>query len=161
MAAATFCGQALGRGDVEDAYRWAWDVFRTCWWVFGVLALPMLLASGPVLEAFFGDPDTVQDAARLIGIGKFPLQMIGAAIVLDSLGFILMQSLLGVGASSEVMLVSIGLQWLLFLPLCYLLGPVLNVGLLSIWGLLIVYRAAQTLIFIELWRGRGWARIRV
>ena len=29
LAAATLVGQALGRGDVDDAHRWGWDVTRT------------------------------------------------------------------------------------------------------------------------------------
>jgi len=80
-------------------------------------------------------------------------------VVLDGLGFILMQSLLGVGASRPVMLISVGLQWGLFLPLAYLAGPVLMMGLLPIWGLMLCYRAAQTLSFIAVWRSRIWARI--
>jgi len=158
LASATFCGQALGRRDVDDAYRWAWDVFKASWWVFAVMALPMLLLAGPVLQVFFGNGNATA-SARLLEIGETPLRLIGAAVVLDGLGFILMQSLLGVGASRPVMLISVGLQWGLFLPLAYLAGPVLMMGLLPIWGLMLCYRAAQTLSFIAVWRSRIWARI--
>ena len=158
LAAATFCGQALGRGDPEDAYRWAWDVFRASWWVFALMAAVMLLLPGPVLDVFFAGS---KDGASLTDLGRLPLRLIGAAVVLDGLGFILMQSLLGVGASSGVMKVSVGMQWGLFLPLAYLLGAVLQSGLLPVWMLLIGYRSAQTLIFVQLWRGRRWATIKV
>lgn len=158
LAAATFCGQALGRHDAEDAYRWAWDVYRASWWVYAAMAVPMLLLTEPVLRVFFGGHDA-DVTARLLAIGETPLRMIGAAVVLDGLGFILMQSLLGVGASRPVMLISVGLQWGLFLPLAYLAGPVLMLGLLPIWGLMLCYRATQTLLFIAVWRSRIWARI--
>jgi Na+-driven multidrug efflux pump len=59
------------------------------------------------------------------------------------------------------MLVSVGLQWGLFLPLAYLAGPVLMLGLLPIWGLMLAYRAAQTLSFVAVWRARRWARAAV
>jgi putative MATE family efflux protein len=160
LASATFCGQALGRGEAEDAYRWAWDVYKASWWVYAAMALPMLLLTGPVLEVFVGSKDA-SATAHLLEIGELPLRLIGAGVVLDGLGFILMQSLLGVGASRAVMLVSVGLQWGLFLPLAYLAGPVLMLGLLPIWGLMLAYRAAQTLSFVAVWRARRWARAAV
>jgi putative MATE family efflux protein len=157
LAAATFCAQALGRREVEDAYRWAWDVFTASWWVYAAMALPMLLLPGPLLQVFLGGAHGAT-AARLLQIGELPLSLIGAAVVLDGLGFILMQSLLGVGASRSVMLISVGLQWGLFLPLAYLVGAVLTLGVLPIWGLMLCYRATQTLSFIAVWRSRRWAR---
>ena len=161
LAAATFCGQALGRLDLEDAYRWAWDVYKASWWVFALMALPMLLLTEPVLRVFFGGEHSASATAHLVEIGTLPLRLIGAGVLLDGLGFILMQSLLGVGASRAVMLTSVGLQWGLFLPLAYVLGPLLGLGLGPIWALMTAYRLTQDLILISLWRGRGWARIRV
>ena len=112
-----------------------------------------------MLQVFFGEGHDAAATARLLAIGETPLRMIGAAVVLDGLGFVLMQSLLGVGASRPVMLIGVGLQWGLFLPLAYLAGPVLLLGLLPIWGLMLCYRAAQTLLFIAVWRSRIWARV--
>jgi putative MATE family efflux protein len=159
LASATFCGQALGRRDTEDAYRWAWDVYRASWWVYGLMALPMLLLTEPLLLLFFGGGHDAVASARLLALGETPLRMIGAGVVLDGLGFVLMQSLLGVGASRIVMLISVGLQWGLFLPLAWLVGPVLMLGLLPVWGLMLCYRGGQTLAFIAVWRSRLWARV--
>ena len=156
LASATFCGQALGRGDAEDAYRWAWDVFRASWWVFAAMALPMLLLAGPILGAFFGEA-----GAGVVAIGAPPLRLVGAAVVLDGLGFVIMQSLLGVGASRAVMLVTVGLQWGLFLPLAYLLGVVLVTGLMSVWVAMVAYRLLQTASLVWIWKRRRWAGIRV
>ncbi|HWY23783.1 MAG TPA: hypothetical protein VNX47_02625, partial [Nevskia sp.] len=137
---------------------WPWDVFKASWWVFAGMAAPMLLLSAPVLRLFFGDhPGT----APLVAMGVLPLRLIGIGVTLDGLGFILMQSLLGVGASGRVMLVTIGLQWGVFLPLAYLLGAVLGAALFSIWALMIAYRGVQTLVLIWIWRGKRWAAIRV
>jgi multidrug resistance protein, MATE family len=160
LASATFCGQALGRHDVEDASQWPWDVFRASWWIYAALAVPMLLLAGPVLQVFFGSGGQgAPPSTHILEVGRMPLRLIGCGVILDGLGFILMQSLLGVGASRPVMLVSVGLQWGVFLPLAYLLGPVLQVGLLPIWGAMMAYRTAQTLLLIAIWRSRVWARI--
>ena len=59
------------------------------------------------------------------------------------------------------MLVSTGTQWLLFLPLAYVIGPVLGFGLTGVWIWQGVTRAIQAWIFIALWRGRKWVGIRV
>jgi multidrug resistance protein, MATE family len=60
-----------------------------------------------------------------------------------------------------VMRVSIGMQWLFFLPLAWLVGPGLGNGLLAIWLAFIGYRGLQTLAFVLLWRRRDWAHIRI
>ncbi|MGH8541311.1 MAG: MATE family efflux transporter [Stenotrophobium sp.] len=154
MAAATLSGQALGRGDAADAHRWAWDVYRVGLWIFGALGLVMLLATDPVLRLFLRN-----DA--LVRIGHLPLQLVGAMILFDGLGLVMMQALLGVGASRLVMAVAIGLQWALFLPLAYLLGPVLGLGLLAIWIAMGGYRILQSLIFTLAWQRRGWVHLKV
>lgn len=158
LAAAAFTGSALGRGDVDDAHRWGWDVYRACWPLFALLALPMLFATDAVLGFFLRDS---ADAAALIAIGHRPLQLVGAGVLLDGLGFVLMHALLGTGASGVVALVAVGLQWGLFLPLAWLAAHRLHAGLLPIWMLMTGYRAVQTLCFITLWQRRGWAQKRV
>jgi len=154
IAAATLCGQALGRRDAADAHRWAWDTYRVALWVFALMALPMILLPGPVLGFFVRDP-------ALVEIGRLPLQLIGLTIALDGLGLIMMQALLGAGAAKLVMKVAVGLQWLLFLPLAWLLGPVLGYGLLALWLAMGGYRLLQALIFTLAWQRRDWAALRV
>lgn len=154
LAAATLCGQALGRRQVEDASRWAWDVFRESLKLLAPLALLMVLLPGPLLRLFVQDP-------ALVELGRLPLQLIGAGVLVDALGLILMNALLGVGASALVMKVAVGLQWGLFLPLAWLLGPELGLGLIAVWLAMIGYRAVQTGVFVRAWRAGGWASIRV
>lgn len=154
IAAATLCAQALGRGDADDAARWAWDVYRASLGLFAVLALAALLLTGPILTLFVREP-------HLVELGRLPLQLFGASILLDGLGMILMQALLGVGASPLVMAVAVGLQWGVFLPLAWLLGPVLGLGLTAIWIAMGGYRILQAAIFAWAWQRRGWVRIKL
>lgn len=161
LAAATFAGQALGRKDIDDAARWPWEVYRSSVWVFAIVAAAMLLATDRVLGLFLDDPAHPAQLAHLIDLGRFPLRLIGAGILLDALGFIVMQALLGVGASLAVMVVSISLQWGLFLPAAWLLGPGLGVGFAALWIAMFAYRTLQTMIFVTLWQRRRWARIAV
>jgi MATE family multidrug resistance protein len=154
LAATTLVSQALGRNDPADAHRWAWDVYKVAAVLFTVLAVPMILLAGPILEFFLRDP-------ALVEIGKVPLQLVGAGILVDGLGLVMMHALLGAGATGLVMRVSIVFQWLLFLPAAYVLGPVLGMGLTAVWIGMTAYRAAQSGVFIVAWERRTWTAIRV
>lgn len=154
LAAATLCAQALGRQQVEDARRWAWDVFRQAVLLLAPLAALMLLLPGPILAMFVKEPE-------LIELGRLPLQLVGATVLADALGLILMNALLGVGAAALVMKIAVGLQWGLFLPLAWLLGPKLGLGLNAVWLAMLGYRGLQTGLFVHYWRRGGWATIKV
>jgi putative MATE family efflux protein len=154
LAATTLVSQALGRQDPADAHRWAWDVYKVAAVVFAALAVPILLAAGPILDVFLRD-----DA--LVAIGRFPMQLIGVGILVDGLGLVMMHALLGAGATGLVMKVSVGMQWLLFLPIAYLLGPVLGLGLAAIWIGMTLYRGVQSVIFVAAWEKKTWGAIRV
>ena len=153
LAAATLAGQALGRQDPVDAHRWAWDVFKVASILFTLIGLPMVFLPRAILGLFL--PDTM-----LVELGALPLQLIGVGILVDGLGLILMHALFGVGASRQVMGVSVGLQWLLFLPAAYLLGPVWGFGLASIWLALTAYRGVQSLVLALVWERRAWVHCR-
>jgi putative MATE family efflux protein len=154
LAAATLVGQALGRGEPEDAYRWGWDVSRVGVAIFAVLGAAMLFFPKVLLGLFLHE-------AELLELGDIPLRLIGVSVAFDAIGLILMQALLGAGASAMVMRISVGMQWLLFLPLAWLVGPGLGNGLLAIWLVFVGYRALQTAAFVTLWRKREWAAIRI
>ena len=86
----------------------------------------------------------------------WPWFLCGAAV-----GFVLMHGLLGAGDARRVMLVSIVVQWGLFLPLAFLIGPVLGYGLLGVWLWQGVTRIFQSALFLSMWRGRKWQQIEV
>lgn len=153
LAAATLAGQALGRRDAIDAHRWAWDVCKVGCLVLGAIGLPMVLAPQLILGLFLPD-------AHLVELGTWPLRLIGAGIVIDGIGLILMHALFGVGAARRVMGVSVGLQWLVFLPAAYLLGPVFGFGLTAIWLALNLYRGLQSLVLAAIWERRQWVHSR-
>ncbi len=154
LACATLVGQALGRGDPADAEAWGWDVVRIAAGVMTLLGLPMLLFPDVILRIFLHEPLTLD-------IARGPLQLVGATIGIDAVGMVLMNALIGAGAVRASMLVSIGTQWLIFLPIAYVLGPVLGLGLMAIWAAQVSYRGLSALVFAHLWRRGAWSSIEV
>lgn len=154
ITAASLVGQALGRRDPEDARRWGWDVARVSAVVLGLLGLPMLLAPDLILGVFLHDPATLD-------LARGPLRLVGAVMAVDGVGLVFMNSLLGAGASRTVMLVAVAVQWLLFLPAVYVVGPLLGGGLVAIWVVQTSYRVVLAVIMLLLWRRGTWQSIEV
>jgi putative MATE family efflux protein len=157
LAAASLVGQALGRKDADEAEAWGWDVVRVAAVVMGVLGLPMLIAPQLILAPFF-DASIPREAAAL-ELAQLPLRLVGATIIFDAVGMVLLNALIGAGATRVAMIVSIVAQWGVFLPIAYLVGPILGGGLLAIWIAQIAYRSGLGVVLALMWRRRSWASI--
>jgi Na+-driven multidrug efflux pump len=154
LASASLVGQALGRGDSEDARRWAWDVARLASACVGALSLLAFVFPDPLLSVFLHDQDT-------LALARWPLRLIALGMPIDTVGLVLMNSLMGAGDTRSVLIVSVGLQWLLLLPAVWVVGPLLGLGLLAIWAVQLAYRGLQTGVFVAIWRHGAWARLKV
>ncbi|MDX1570714.1 MAG: MATE family efflux transporter [Xanthomonadales bacterium] len=154
IAGASLVGHALGARDPEDAERWGWNV-ATLAGVTGVaIGLPALLFHDPILGFFLTEPDTARMAT-------LPLLITASFIWYDAAGMTLFNAHLGAGDTRRVMVITIVCQWGVFLPLAYLVGPVLGFGLLTVWILNIGYRMLQATLFARSWRAGEWSRVEV
>ena len=152
LAAASLAGQALGRGEPDDAMQWGWDVVKIAVGVVAVLSLPAVLFPELILSGFIHEPAT-------LAIAKNPLRLAAGFLFIDAVGMVLMNALTGVGDTKRVMFIGIGFQWLLFLPLVYLLGPILGYGLVVIFGTQAAYRGLQAVVFAGMWKRGRWQHI--
>lgn len=150
FAAASLVGQALGRGDPEDARRWGWDVGKLGVLSTALLALPMLGVPELLLAGFLRDP-------HALAVGRLPLQLVGATLVIDVLGLVLMNALIGAGDAQRVFRIGFFLQWGFALPGAWLVGPALGGGLAAIWAVVVAWRVLQALLFAGIWERGGWA----
>lgn len=154
LAAASLVGHALGRGDRDDAYLWGWNVATLAASLAAFTGLILLLFHRPVLELFIHQAETVS-------LAVWPMIITGLMIWFDAIGLVMMQSQLGAGDSRRMMMISLVSQWLIQLPLAYLIGPVLGYGLLGVWLVYGSYRILQASLFIHYWRKKGWATVEV
>jgi putative MATE family efflux protein len=154
LAAASLAGQALGRGNAEDAKQWGWDVMKIAILVVGALSIPAVLVPEWLLSGFIHEPST-------LALAKNPLRLVAGFLFLDAVGMVLMNALMGVGDTKRVMLIGTGFQWLIFLPAVYVVGPVMGLGLVVVFAAQVIYRGFQSLTFALMWKQGRWQSIEI
>ena len=154
MAANTLVSQSLGAGKPEKAWRWGWDIVGVTVCILLLLSLPLLFAPELILKLFLHQNTLVEQA-------KLPLQITGFSILLDAASLVFTQALLGAGANKTVLGIRMASQWLILLPLCWLVGPVLGMGLTAVWVTQLLQRLFSSMAFVAVWQQRKWNRISV
>ena len=112
-------------------------------------------AGGPSAHSFITGPDDAQTLA----LAKNPLRLAAGFLFIDSVGMVLMNALTGAGDTKRVMYIAVSFQWLLFLPLVYLLGPIFGFGLVVIFAVQAAYRGLQAATFMSMWQRGRWQTI--
>ena len=154
LAAMTLVGNALGRGDAEDAAAWGWNCAALTL-VYGlVLSLFLIPLAQPILGLFLTNAETRQ-------LAYLPMVLWALMISFDTAGMVLMNALIGAGDTRRSMWISLVWQWVVFLPLAYMAGPVLGFGLLGVWAVTGLYRVGQAITCGTQWAGRKWAGIEI
>ncbi len=154
LAATTLVGNALGRDDVEDAERWGWNCAAMTF-IYGIaLSLLLIPLAEPLLGIFLTNPETRR-------LAHLPMILWASVIAFDTAGMVLMNALIGAGDTRRSMWISVIWQWAFFLPLAFVVGPVLGLGLIGVWILNGVYRAAQAVNCATQWAGRKWTHVKI
>jgi putative MATE family efflux protein len=154
LAATTLVGNALGRGDADDAAAWGWNCAALTF-IYGVtMSLLLVPLAEPILGVFLTNPETRE-------LAHLPMVLWALMIGFDTAGMVLMNALIGAGDTRRSMWISLTWQWAFFLPLAFLAGPVLGFGLLGVWVVNGLYRVSQAVNCALTWRGRKWAAIRI
>ena len=154
LAAMTLVGNALGRGDADDAVAWGWNCAALTFVYGAVLSLVLIPLAEPILGLFLTNPETRQ-------LAYWPMILWALMISFDTAGMVLMNALIGAGDTRRSMWISLLWQWGFFLPLAYVAGPILGFGLLGVWVVNGVYRVGQAVNCSTQWAGRKWAQIQI
>lgn len=154
LAAASLVGQHLGKKEPAEAKRWGWDVAHLAMILVGLVSIPGMIAPRLLLALFIHEPETLD-------LAVMPLRLLAGTMFLDTLGTVLLNALQGAGDTRRAMVVAVSLQWGLFLPSAYLVGPVLGFGLTGVWLAQVGYRLIQTGVLASMWARGRWATIEV
>lgn len=154
LAAATMVGLSLGAGQREQATRWVHSAVAVAMVAMALPALALVALPRLWLGALLNDP-----AAAALGV--LPLVLLGLVQPFDAIGAVLSQALLGAGAVRVVMLLSVALQWGLFLPGAYFWAVVGGHGLTGLWLAFVLWRLLYALAMTAVFRRGRWAEIAI
>ncbi|MFC3195075.1 MATE family efflux transporter [Marinicella sediminis] len=149
MASSTLVSNALGKGEVDLANHWGWLTGVIGIFTITLFGLPMLIFPETVLSIFM-------PAGKALEIAVVPLQLIAMTNGVVSLVYIFSITLFSIGHGTAVLLVSFVLQWLIFIPAAWFVGPHLKMGLLGVWVAYTVYTLLATLFISMIWRIGKW-----
>jgi putative MATE family efflux protein len=152
---ATLVSQSLGEGDTTKAERFGWVSVSLGLMIFGVVGL---LEGGIFTRAILS---AVTRSEAVFDAALVPLRMMGAATPLIATGMILTQALFGAGNTRFVMIAELCLHFLCLVPLAWLLGVELHLGLVGIWSAALVYVVLLTGVMVLKFRSGDWKTIRI
>ncbi|HAN32333.1 MAG TPA: hypothetical protein DCQ06_12125 [Myxococcales bacterium] len=150
IAGATLVGQALGRGDRQQALSWGRDIIRIGVVIMIGLGLILALGGRTWLSIF------LRSEPELIEAGIVPLMIIGLSQGLDSIGVMYKQMMMRSGDTAAIFRISTTIQWGLFLPVLWISCTQLGGDVLTLWALLMGWRLLDSSAMILRWRSGRW-----
>jgi multidrug resistance protein, MATE family len=154
-ATATLVSQSLGEGNGKKAELFGWSSVKLGLVIFGILGL----VEGFVFPHQILNFVSGSEAVRAAALGPFRLMAVCTPLI--AVGMILTQALFGAGNSLFVMVVELILHFSCLVPLAWLLGITLNLGLMGIWSAAAVYAALLTAIMAWKFAKGDWQHIRI
>ncbi|MBN1655839.1 MAG: MATE family efflux transporter [Deltaproteobacteria bacterium] len=154
VATATLVSQRLGARDPNGAERFGWSSVKLGIVLFSIIG---------GLEAFFPDYCIAifNESPEVIRVGAPAMRLMGICGPLISTGMILTQALFGAGNTRFVMKVELALHFGVLLPTAYLLGVVLDYGLLGVWSSAALYTLLLTAVMGWKFRQGSWKGIEI
>lgn len=145
IASATFVAKAIGAKKYEELPMWKIAVSQ---WALGTLVfigLCFYFFNHEIISLFTNDtmPSELASSALYLMVFFLPC---------EAFHMVTYQSLLGLADNRFVMFLTLGLQWLVVLPLIYVLAVSWSWGLMWAWGIHFGGRVLQLLFYSLRWR---------
>ena len=153
-AAASLVGQRLGSGEPDEAERLGWTAAKLGALSMAATGILFLVAPGTLLRFFTAEPGVV-------AAGRLPLLLLGIVQAFAGVGLVLSQAIQGAGNTRFVMLAEFGICATLYLPVVYLLGKVLGLGMIGAWTGEYLYWTSLGVIMFWKFRRGTWKHVQV
>lgn len=154
IAAQTLVGNSLGDGQPALAHAYGVETAKLAT-VFTVTLGIVFVAVPDAVLAIITNNDEVVSVARPV------LQLAGIAQIVYGSGIVIAQSLQAAGATLYVMFVEVITHWIIFLPVSYILGVHLGLGIMGAWMALPLYVVSYSLLAWIKFQSGSWKSLKV
>ncbi len=154
IAAATLIGQKLGEGKPAEARKYGWFSLGPGVVLMGVAGLIFMFFGRELMRFYIADETVIEMGAKA-------LRLIGAVEFIDAFGMVLSRALQGAGQTKFVMVAEVCVHWFIFLPLAYILGVRLQLGIIGTWLALVTYAVCFALLMLRKFISPEWEMQRV
>ena len=154
LVTTSLVGQSLGRCNNEDAEQWTSEIASLATKSLGILSLPILITPALLLGIYISDTETVE-------LGINAMRLLGVSLFIEAYSLIKMHALLGAGDSHRVFYISTIMQWLVYIPLGWLLATYMELGLSGIWTSNLLVQIILAYTYTKMWRRGNWKKINI
>ncbi len=151
-AVATLVGQNLGAGRPDRAEQTVWRSVLYNTSIVVALTAVFTVFSTPIIGLFNNHPD-------VLAVGQIMVVIISISNVIFPLGSLPLRGLNGAGDTVTAMLISIGILWVVQVPLCFMMS--LWVGHTGIWWGINIGGALMAALSVFIFRLGKWKSIKV
>jgi putative MATE family efflux protein len=148
VASGAMVGRAMGQERNEEAYEWGIIAAKYAFVIIGSIGFILAVFTQFITKIYF--------EKELLQTAFWPFLISSAIMWTESIVFVFMYSLFGAGDMKRPVIVTVLLQWLFFLPLCYVIGYQYKFGVLGIWSLFAIYRVIIAILLYKQWKDRKW-----
>jgi MATE family multidrug resistance protein len=152
-ATATAVSQSLGAGKPNLAARYCWESVRLGIWAVLPIAVAFWCWPEQIISLWSPNDPAVPAAAAA------SLKLIAISLPAMVVGMVCAQALYGAGANTYVMFAEGLLHFGVLVPLAWLLGPFLGLGMVGIWSAAVIYVFGLALAMGGKFLGKGWRKI--
>ncbi len=142
-------GRWVGAGDFDEAYRQTLRSLRSGLGMVAAGIVPIAVFAPQLLGVFTADPEIIRGGAVLLRMGLL-------LEIARLHNIILVMGLRATGDSMFPFFMGIASMWCVWVPLAWLLGLRLEIGLPGIWLAMMTDESTRATVFFRRWRKRRW-----
>jgi Na+-driven multidrug efflux pump len=153
-SAATLVSQSLGEKKPDQAEMFGWTAVKLGVMIFGVIGALEFIFAEQIL-AFLSQSELVRQTALT------PMRIMGVTTPIVAIGMIVVEALFGAGNTRFVMVAQLCLHFGVLVPLAWLFGITLGLGLPGIWTGGVIYAIALAIVMTWKFRSGDWKAIKL
>jgi len=154
LAVASIVGQNLGAHQYDRAFKAGWRVTWIGVWSMLVLGCVLFFASNQIAQVMSKDAGTIAYTANYLRINALAEPFL-------ALGMILTGALQGAGDTKTPMYVTLVCNWVIRIPIAYLLAIIFHLGPQGVWSAMVFSVIIQGFLIAWRYQSKSWIAARI